>query len=98
MRFRFLVAACALAATLPGPARADYPDQPIRLIVPFTPGGGTDFLSRTVATKLGESEQWTVVAENRPGAGGTIGISAAARAIHAGYESETGHADNPPGA
>lgn len=94
MRFRFLVAACALAATLPGPARADYPDQPIRLIVPFTPGGGTDFLSRTVATKLGESEQWTVVAENRPGAGGTIGISAAARANPDGYEIVMGQVDN----
>ncbi|OZI17983.1 Bug family tripartite tricarboxylate transporter substrate binding protein [Bordetella genomosp. 7] len=94
MRFRFLVATCALAATLPGPARADYPDQPIRLIVPFTPGGGTDFLSRTVATKLGESEQWTVVAENRPGAGGTIGISAAARANPDGYEIVMGQVDN----
>jgi len=94
MRFRFLVAACALAATLPGPAGAAYPDQPIRLIVPFTPGGGTDFLSRTVATKLGESEQWTVVAENRPGAGGTIGISAAARANPDGYEIVMGQVDN----
>jgi len=94
MRYRSIFAACALAAALPVCAQGTYPSQPIRLIVPFTPGGGTDFLSRTVATKLGEAQQWTVVAENRPGAGGTIGLTAASRANPDGYEIVMGQIDN----
>src|SRR3546814_446487 len=94
MRYRSLFAACAIAAALPAYAQDAYPSQPIRLIVPFSPGGGTDFLSRTVATKLGESQHWTVVAENRPGAGGTIGITAASRANPDGYEIVMGQVDN----
>lgn len=94
MRYRSILAACALATALPVCAQSNYPSQPIRLIVPFSPGGGTDFLSRTVATKLGESEKWTVVAENRPGAGGTIGLTAASRANPDGYEIVMGQIDN----
>lgn len=89
-----LLAGCFLALTAPAIAQQNYPDQPIRIIVPFTPGGGTDFLSRTVAAKLAETTKWNVVAENRAGAGGTVGISAAARAQPTGYEIVMGQVDN----
>ncbi|CAB3854348.1 hypothetical protein LMG26858_01882 [Achromobacter anxifer] len=88
-----MFSACALAACAPAVAQ-QYPNQPIRVIVPFTPGGGTDFLSRTVAAKLSDSVKWNVVAENRPGAGGTIGITTAARAKPDGYEIVMGQVDN----
>ncbi|MGE8321106.1 MAG: Bug family tripartite tricarboxylate transporter substrate binding protein [Comamonas sp.] len=75
-------------------APADYPSKPIRLVVPFPPGGGTDILSRIVASKLTEQNHWTVVADNRAGAGGTIGISEAAKAQPTGYDIVMGQKDN----
>ncbi len=75
------------------PATA-YPSKPIRLIVPFPPGGGTDILSRLVATKLTEQLKWTVIADNRAGAGGTIGITEAVKAPPTGYEWVMGQKDN----
>src|SRR3954468_14738066 len=52
---------------------ASYPSQPLRIIVPYPAGGGTDTLARIIATKLQESWKQTVVVENKPGASGTIG-------------------------
>lgn len=74
--------ACAAVA---GPAAAEYPDKPIQLVVPFTPGGNTDILARIIAQKLGAAWNATVVVENRPGAGGTIGVNVAAKAKPDGY-------------
>lgn len=71
-----------------------YPAKPIRLIVPFPPGGGTDILSRLIATKLTEQVKWTVVADNRAGAGGTIGITEAVKAAPTGYDIVMGQKDN----
>ncbi|MDR6535874.1 tripartite tricarboxylate transporter substrate binding protein [Variovorax soli] len=71
-----------------------YPAKPVRLIVPFPPGGGTDILSRLVATKLTEVSKWTVVPDNRAGAGGTIGIAEAVRAAPTGYDIVMGQKDN----
>jgi tripartite-type tricarboxylate transporter receptor subunit TctC len=73
---------------------AAYPAKPIRLIVPFPPGGGTDILSRLIANKLTEVNHWTVVPDNKAGAGGTIGIGEAVKAAPTGYDMVMGQKDN----
>jgi len=87
-----LLAALALAA--PVQAQTPYPSKPIRLIVPFPPGGGTDAVSRLVATELAKQTGWTVVVENKAGAGGIIGLTEAARASNEGYDIVMGQVDN----
>ncbi|GAD24154.1 tripartite tricarboxylate transporter substrate binding protein [Acidovorax sp. MR-S7] len=86
--------AAGLAPHLQAQTAAAWPARAIRLIVPFPPGGGTDFLSRVVATKLAESTGWTVVPDNKAGAGGTIGIGEAAKAEHSGHTLVMGQLDN----
>ena len=88
------LAASAVAAPFSVLAQAPFPTKPIRLIVPFPPGGGTDILSRLVAQKLTESTKWTVVPDNRAGAGGTIGLTEAAKAAPTGYDLVMGQKDN----
>jgi tripartite-type tricarboxylate transporter receptor subunit TctC len=75
--------ACALLTTLA--AAQDYPTKPIRLIVPFAPGGGSDVLARIVGQKLSESLKQPVVVDNKPGAGGNLGTDAVAKAAPDGY-------------
>jgi len=75
-------------------AQADYPVKPIRWMIPFTPGGGTDFVSRTVGTRLAENTKWSVVLENMPGAGGNLAVAAAAKAAPDGYTIVIGQTDN----
>ncbi|PIF25727.1 tripartite-type tricarboxylate transporter receptor subunit TctC [Acidovorax sp. 62] len=100
---RALISFTALALALGSTAQAQtaasapagaYPSKPVRLIVPFPPGGGTDILSRLVATKLTEQAKWTVVADNKAGAGGTIGITEAVKAAPTGYDLVMGQKDN----
>lgn len=89
-----LLAVCGMAAVAPAQADPAWPSKPIRLVIPFPPGGGTDILSRLVANQLTQSAKWTVVPDNRPGAGGTIGIAEAVRATPNGYELVMGQKDN----
>jgi tripartite-type tricarboxylate transporter receptor subunit TctC len=81
---------CALHAT----AALAYPDKPIRLIVPFPPGGGTDALARQVASEMGKMNGWNFVIENRPGAGGNMGVDQAAKAAPDGYTLVIGQTSN----
>ena len=71
-----------------------YPAKPIRLIIPFPPGGATDALGRTVVQKLGESLRQQVIADNRPGASGILGMELAAKAPADGYTLVVGQASN----
>ena len=84
----------ALLATTGAIAQAAYPAKPIRLIVPFPPGGGTDLIARTVAQKLTETLKWTIVIDNRPGAGGNLGVDAAAKSPADGYTLVMGQTSN----
>ena len=75
-------------------AAQDYPARPIRLLIPFPPGGGTDFVSRVVASALSETLKWQVVPENRPGASGNLAVAQAAQAAPDGYTIVMGQSDN----
>jgi tripartite-type tricarboxylate transporter receptor subunit TctC len=74
-----------LALTAPAAAADDYPNRPVRLIIPFPPGGSNDVVGRMVATQLGERLGKQIIVDNRGGAGGTIGTEAASRAAPDGY-------------
>jgi len=88
-------AVAALLATATPVAQAqEFPAKPIRLLIPFPPGGGTDIVSRIVGNKLTENTKWAVVLENRPGAGGNIAIETAAKAPADGYTIVMGQTDN----
>ena len=81
-----IMASVALAAIGPSQALSQaYPTKPVRLVVPFPPGGSTDIVARIVAQKLGERIGQPLVVENRGGAGGTIGTDAVAKAAPDGY-------------
>ncbi|MEI6513918.1 MAG: ABC transporter substrate-binding protein, partial [bacterium] len=72
-QFNNLLAVAAAASVLPSIAHAQaWPSKPISLIIPFPPGGNTDFLARITAEWLSKALNNPVIAENRPGAGGTI--------------------------
>jgi tripartite-type tricarboxylate transporter receptor subunit TctC len=79
-----------LCATAPAAAQ-DYPNRPIVIVVPFAAGGGNDVLARLLAQHMGASLRQQFVIENRPGAGGTIGARAVAKAPPDGYTLMVGH-------
>jgi tripartite-type tricarboxylate transporter receptor subunit TctC len=78
--------AIGAAAFTPTWARAaGYPERPVKIVVPFAPAGPTDIMARILATHLGEAINGTVIVENKPGAGGNIGIGGVAHAEPDGY-------------
>lgn len=87
MTLRRALVACLIAACLPLAAHAEdaWPARPVRLIVPFPPGAGTDTVARFVAQRLSETMKAQVVIENRTGAGGAIGAAEVASAAPDGY-------------
>ena len=91
-----LIAAALLSLAAPGAgyAQGDYPSKPIRFIVPFPPGGGTDIVSRLVVNKMTETLGWRIVVDNRAGAGGSVGMEAAANSAPDGYTLVMGQTSN----
>jgi len=91
--------ATMLAGIVPSSATAqDYPNKPVRIVVPFAPGGGTDLSARIVAQKLTESLGANFVVDNRPGAAGIVGTEAVAKSKPDGYALlvvRSSHAMNP---
>jgi tripartite-type tricarboxylate transporter receptor subunit TctC len=82
---RTVLAAAAVLAWQPAIGQADYPKAPIKLLVPFAPGGGTDLTARMLAERLRNELGQPVIVENRPGATGTLGTAAAMRTPADGY-------------
>lgn len=95
MRQGLIFAAAVLAATA---VVAAYPDRPVKLIVPFSPGGGTDSIARTLATGMSQALGGTVIVDNKPGAGTIIGTDAVAKSVPDGHTllvATFAHAVNP---
>jgi tripartite-type tricarboxylate transporter receptor subunit TctC len=93
---RYALALIALASAFAQPAFAQdgYPSKPIRLVVPFPPAGGTDVLSRAISQSIIANTKWTIVVDNKPGAGGNIGLDATAKAAPDGYTIAMGQTAN----
>jgi tripartite-type tricarboxylate transporter receptor subunit TctC len=80
-----LALAAANSAAAPAPAAAKFPTKPVRIIVPYSPGGGLDFIARLVSQPLNERWGVPVIVDNRPGASGMVGSQIVARATPDGY-------------
>ncbi len=92
MRIHILAGALSVLSGIAG--AQTYPAKPVRVIVPYTPGGATDILARLLAAKFSESMGQQFIAENRPGAAGLVGAELAARAAPDGYTLWVGQASN----
>lgn len=88
-----LAAAMAIAAALPATAQT-YPERPIRIVVPFPAGGGTDSLTRLIANAANTKYGWTIVVENKPGAGGNLALETVAKSKPDGYTLVMAQTDN----
>lgn len=91
---RRLILTLALTTFCSGAFAQAWPARPIRVVVPFPPGGGTDVVARESAQQVGKTTGWTLVIENRPGAGGNLGVDAVAKAKPDGYSIVLGQTSN----
>src|SRR4051812_33444944 len=95
---RMIFAAALLAFAAAEAGAENFPQKPIRIVVPFAAGGTVDVVARVVGQKLSESFKQAVVVENRPGAGGNLAADAVAKAAPDGYTillTTNGHAISP---
>jgi tripartite-type tricarboxylate transporter receptor subunit TctC len=95
---RLVIAAAALALAAGAAGAQTYPDKPIHVIVPFTPGSATDVVIRAVAQAMSKSMGQSVVVDNKTGAGGTIGAAQVAKSAPDGYTllaNSSAHTVNP---
>ena len=90
---RALLALTATALSASVFAQA-YPSKAIRVVVPFPPGGGTDIIAREVTQKVASATGWSFVIDNKPGAGGNLGVDAVAKSPADGYTIVLGQTSN----
>ena len=93
-QLRHTLAACAAAFACSAAFAQAYPAKPIRVLVPFPPGGGTDIVAREVTQRVAANAGWTFVVENKPGAGGNLGVDQAAKSPPDGYTIVLGQTSN----
>lgn len=89
---------CLSLAAFVGPAHAEFPDKPVRIVVPFAPGGGTDLIARTLGQGMSQALGQPVIVENKPGGGTAIGTEMVAKSAPDGYTlviATLAHAVNP---
>ncbi|WP_252374182.1 tripartite tricarboxylate transporter substrate binding protein [Hydrogenophaga sp. 2FB] len=92
---RRLLLGLALATTFASSVSAQaWPNRPIRFVVPFPAGGGTDLIGREVTQKMTDATRWNIVVDNRPGSGGNIGIDSVAKSPADGYNLVLGQTSN----
>lgn len=89
-----VASACALGAASGTALAQEWPARPIRVIVPFPPGGGTDMIARETTHAVSQATGWKFIVENKPGAGGNLGVDAAAKAAPDGYTLVLGQTSN----
>ncbi|MCW5670518.1 MAG: tripartite tricarboxylate transporter substrate binding protein [Hydrogenophaga sp.] len=92
---RRILAGLALASAVVATAHAQaWPNKPVRLVVPFPAGGGTDLIGREVTQKISEATKWSFIIDNKPGSGGNIGIDNVAKSPADGYSLVLGQTSN----
>src|SRR3712207_6905946 len=89
-----VTATLLFAGSLPSAHAQTYPTSPIKIVVPFPPGGGTDILTRLLTNKITALTNWAFVVDNKPGAGGNIGMDAVVKAKPDGYTIGMGQTAN----
>lgn len=91
LKYSVIAIAALFAAAPAAHAQSSYPERPIRMIVPFAPGGGSDISARTMSDALGQALGTTIVVDNRPGAGSVLGTDLATKATPDGYTTLLGN-------
>jgi tripartite-type tricarboxylate transporter receptor subunit TctC len=91
---RRIVLALAAASLSAGAFAQAWPAKPIRLVVPFPPGGGTDIIARETSQRVAKATGWTFVIDNKPGAGGNLGVDSVAKSAADGYTIVIGQSSN----